>query len=374
MKERKTISAFRNKAFFRKIKAAGRSVLPWLGAVGGGMGMAFPYIYIAAVLPNLFLRVFVIAGTVIGAAAWVVWLLRRSGIRDQRRTVLLTAAAVTALYYMQWVLYSVLVEDIWLRGTDGLWAYHWAMPEYLRRIGRRFLQPWVVGVMMEEILYRGVLSVGGQVIRGVWLALLWVAEAGVLLALPLPLVLTAMKAPYDEEHDCWLTEKRMRRTRYIKNGRELRRRIREEGPAAVYPMLEELQPADSEAAENGKEAYGLVVFSCCRDVIGPCIELLNIRVSGTKFKRRQYIGIAEELNIGTERAGALYARLTEAGAEQSETDTLRSYLTSLWEKASHRFRKKTPLPAEAPEEPAVPSGLEESESVTEIEDIMGRNH
>ena len=360
-----------------RLREAVRIPIIVLGAVAGGLILSFVYVYLLAFLGSAVLRLLTLAGILAGASAWMVLLLQWGQVRKEWQQLLFVGIELLILYYNKWVLYTNLVEDAWFIGMDRLWEYHFALPDYLFHWAERWLHPQVLIQMMGEILYRGFLSINGQVLKGGLLGAVWAAEAAVLLGLPLLLVRSRMKVPYDEKAHLWLNREEERVVTYVKDYRNIRRKMQEEGPEQLRLALPELQPCRPE----GKESYGVLTFFRNGDHIGPYISLGNVRTvqTGPRRTQRQYVQLGEKTEIGREEARALYQRICSAAEEGTLWSRLTDEARELWSRlvamtAGVRSRlrglrkEKTNATTGQPDS-MKPMELENGEEVVNLEDI-----
>lgn len=289
------------------------------GGIAGGVIFSFLYVYLLMFFSGTILRVLIIMGTAGAAAAWMVILLRWGHIRSPHWQRILLGVEVLVLYYSQWALYTNLAEDAWLVGMEQLWEYHFMIPKLFIRWIQRCIQPRFILDMLGELVYRGFLSINGQIIKGGALIAVWVAEAVSLLGLPILFMRARMKVPYDENEKVWLNKEEERTISYIKEYRSLRKKIQQSEETEMGWILNEVE---AHCPEKG-EPFGLITFYKKGRYVGPYISLVNVREVpvGEKRKQRQYIPIAEKLYIG-EEAQKIYEKFDSSRASKKGAEAL----------------------------------------------------
>ena len=247
--------------------------LSWVCLIVGALLLSPIYINLLAVISNMVLRVAVICGVVIGYSAMMIFWLQQMQVYQKGKQIGYALVGLLLFYYAKWALYTNLVEDAWVIGSDQFWHHHFVWPEYLIRWAYRLIRPDLIVQMLGEVLYRGFLSINGEVVKGVWLAILWVGEFLVLVILPLIIVHRRMSVPYDEDHSVWLNREEEWMVTYLKDYRALRPLLHNQDEAAMEKMVESTEAYHLQ----GKESYGILTFYRKGSRIGPYISLVNVK-------------------------------------------------------------------------------------------------
>ncbi len=361
-KEKKTFSSAGQAPWWKHL-------LGWVCLILGELVLAALYINLLAVISNMVLRIIVIAGVVGGSVAWIVFWLQQMQIRRKGMRILFTVVGLFVLYYTKWALYTNLVEDAWVIGSEQFWHHHFVWPDYLTRWAYRVVRPDLIVQMMGEVLYRGFLSINGEILKGAWLAIVWVGEFIILAILPFWRVNRRMSVPYDEEQHIWLNREEEWMVTYLKDYRALRPLLNNKDAGALQRMLD-----NTEAYRvKGKESYGILTFFRKGKKIGPYISLMNVKAvqRGPKRLQYQYVPIVKKYDIGAEVAAALYEKISTKAEQEGHGGKkdymqffheLKMQLTVDWSE----WKEKLFPHKEEPEE--VKEYYEDGEEVVSVED------
>lgn len=293
-------------------KASGRysygSILLYLicGLLGGFI-LGAAYVYLLGYLSNMLLRSLVLIGLVVLLSGYLVLLVRVTKIRNTKIVMLLSIIILLLVYYNNWVVYVNLVQDVWQRGANEVWAYHFQFPQLLGRWGELFISPGVLISAIVRILPTGIISINGQILKGIPLLIVWILEF--LLTVVLPVYNVAYRAgrPYEEEKGLWLPKREEWTIGYLDTYREIRGGLRNDD---ITPLMDALQNVEFYQLQ-GQESYALIEFYRNGSYIGPYISITNVKAIqvGPRKLHHKAITVITMMDVGSDLAKDLYRRV-----------------------------------------------------------------
>ena len=219
-----------------------------------GFLLSAVYIYLLGLISNMFLRSLVVVGYIFSISWSLIFLVRKTEIRNTRVVLLLTIFVLLIAYYSSWVLFVNLVQDSWQKGAKEVWTYHFQFPLLLKRWWELFISPVALFSAIVDILPYGSLSINGEILKGIPLLIVWIGEFLLLFFVPLYYVVYRAGRPYEEEHKRWLPTKEEWMVNYIESYREVRNGIRKKD---LQPLLEALGDLAFYQLQ-GQESYGII--------------------------------------------------------------------------------------------------------------------
>ena len=137
--------------------------------LAGGLGIGFllgaAYIYLLGLISNMLLRSLVVVGYVFSISGSLIWLVRKTKIRNTRIVLLVTVLILFISYYSSWVFFVNLVQDSWQKGATEVWAYHLQFPLLLERWWELFVSPVALFSAIVDILPYGSLIINGEILK-----------------------------------------------------------------------------------------------------------------------------------------------------------------------------------------------------------------
>ena len=307
-------------------KASGRYSIAgllgfWIGALLGGILLSAGYVYLLGLVSNLLLRVLVVVGYDVAISGWLIWLVRKTKIRNTRVVLFSSIVLLLLAYYNNWAIYVMFVQDTWQKGASEVWAYHFQFPLLLERWWNLVRQPGEILGAAIQILPTGFVTINQEQLRGVLLLCTWIAEFLIMFFLPLYHVVYRAARPFNEEKQMWLPTKEEWAVTYLDNYREVRAGLRSKDQEPLLQALESMHYYQVE----GQESYAIIEFYRHRKKIGPYISITNVKAvqTGPRKLVHRAVAVVKMLDIGWEAAEALYHRMYQE-YQQTEKHTARS--------------------------------------------------
>ncbi len=356
--------------------------------LAGGLGIGFllgaAYIYLLGLISNMLLRSLVVVGYVFSISGSLIWLVRKTKIRNTRIVLLVTVLILFISYYSSWVFFVNLVQDSWQKGAKEVWAYHLQFPLLLERWWELFVSPVALFSAIVDILPYGSLSINGEILKGIPLLIVWIGEFLLLFFVPLYHVVYRAGRPYEEEKKRWLPTKEEWTVNYVESYREVRNGVRKQDLQPLFEALEDL----SFYQLQGQESYAIIEFYRKGKYIGPYITITNVKAvqAGPRKLDHKAIVVVKMLDIGAEAAAELYARIKkeyevyeknkprfEISSKQAWADKISSLSFNLLRRfgnitseiknstrsKKHKYRRNRPSQAEKSNSEEMPASVEE---------------
>lgn len=176
----------------------GGALLTLLGGLLAGAGLALIYVYATWYIPFIYLN-FCFTAILGGAVGWVVYRLARGGhLRSAGGATGLALVVALATVYVQWAAYLTLMAGV----EEGTTNTSFDAGIFLGLL----LSPAHMWSMLHIINDTGSWSVLGVTPSGVFLWLIWLAEALIIVLVALTFGADAIGHPYSETTRAWATE------------------------------------------------------------------------------------------------------------------------------------------------------------------------
>lgn len=303
----------------------GLCLLAGLGFVGTFFIEAV-YVCLLCFTGNLLLRVLLLLVALFLISLLLVFLIRIGRIRNLKVVRITVLCVLLFAFYGNRVIYVLMINDLWTLGYNEVISKG-LMP--LRLLGnwiKLFIRPWDVFAALFRILPIGTTSINGTMLKGGLLLFFWILEMLLFIVVPYIISTYLASRPYDEEKMIWYGRKREFVVGYVEGYRNIRAMLREKNYSSLESALESLSPYRL----KGQESYSLLEMYFHGKKISPYVSLTNIKAvqAGPTRLSHRVIGICKRMDIGYEKAEALYSRMidTSQPIEEEGTRSLRDKL------------------------------------------------
>ena len=215
-----------------------------LGGTLAAAGLALVYVYAVWYIPFIYINLIICAFFGIGLGLVLAALTRAGKLRSPRGVGALAVVVGLAAVYLEWGAYLMLVANSETTGSGASADTTTAFDAGL--LGRVLTDPAGMARLMRELNATGTWSLKGSTPSGIWLALIWLAEALIIVGGAYWLAQSQATEPYSETADEWAAEEKLTQSAAFVAD-----------PAALRPALEtgQLQALTPYLPQAGADQY-----------------------------------------------------------------------------------------------------------------------
>lgn len=275
-----------------------------IGGILGAVILLCVYVYGLNLMPNLALRAMVLLVLLFLLSRWMGRLAKKGRFRSPAAAFWISALVLLIALYFHWIVYVVMVQDVWEYGKDAFWRSHFR-PDTLWQAGRLFLDPAQLWNQVMKIRDTGFWSIRGIPVTGIRLTVCWILEMLVIILIPSFRAMTQARRIYSEDQRMWLDQQSEFTIAYIKDHRMLRRKL-------IKGEVDGLQDIHY-YHRRGREAHGTMVFYHHKGILGPYVSIKMVKAvqTGPRHTKHYFIPIIKQWDIGTQKAEEIFARLLQ---------------------------------------------------------------
>jgi len=208
-----------------------------LGGALAAAALALAYVYAMWYLPFVYVNVLLCLFLGVGLGMTLAALARAGKLRSPRGVSALAALVGALAVYLNWAIYLMLLANAETVGKDTTTHFDASL------LGQLLTDPLGMARYMAALNETGSWSIKNTTPSGIWLALIWLAEAAIVIGGACLLARDQATKPYSEVADEWaVIEKLPRSAAFVPDAEALRPALESGHLQALTPYLPQVGP------------------------------------------------------------------------------------------------------------------------------------